>query len=223
MFAWIASEPGRRTAALGLGYQALRDGRRMARSFAPLVSRALAGHLRQADQGPAGRWWLDALGADAVLSFRAIPGFPVLCQEDGVVLSANPTAWPLAAVVAAIPAPGEGLVPAGRVLSHQGRGGYHRWVVEVAQGGGVLLRLDGADGGWRYRVDGIVSEVQRGPGMLRGVPLPSGEHVVEAHYRPPGMVVGGAVTLVALIGMVMVGRRQDRDAGADGNPGARSG
>ncbi len=223
MFAWIAGEPGPRTAALGLGYQALRDGRRMARSFAPLVSQALATHLRQADQGPAGRWWLDALGADAVLSFRAIPGFPVLCQEDGVVLSANPTAWPLAAVVAAIPAPGEGLVPAGKVLRHQGEGGYHRWVVQVAGDGGVLLRLDAADGGWRYRVDGAPAYVQRGAGILRGVPVPPGEHVVEARYRPPGVGVGGMVTLMTLMAMAALGRRAAWRDGTDVATAAESG
>jgi len=223
MFAWIAGEPGPRTAALGLGYHPLRDGRAMARSFAPLVNRALAGHLRETDRGPAGRWWLDALGADAVLSFRAIPGFPVVCQHQGVVLSANPTAWPLVAVVAEVPAPGATPVPAGQVLHHQGRDGYHRWVVQVAEGGGVLLRLDAADGGWRYRLDGGRVEVQRGPGILRGVPLPPGEHVVEALYRPPGVVVGGAVTLLALTGMVTMGRRQGKGPGADGNPGAGGG
>ncbi len=211
MFSWIAGDFLPRTAALGLGYHALQDGREMARSFAPLANADLAAHLSEADRGPAGRWWLDALGADVVVSLQPIPAFPVRCAEGGVVVSANPRAWPLVAVVEGVPAAGASLVVAGDVLRHDVRRSYHRWAVRVDADRGVVLRLDAADSGWRYRVDGERVQTQRGPGILRGIPVRRGDHVVEARYRPPGIVAGAALTLVTLAGMASCGTRKRRE------------
>lgn len=215
MFTWVAEDPEVRTAALGLGYHALRDGRTMVRSFAPLTSQAVAWHLREADRGPAGRWWLDALGADTVVSLQPILTFPVRCAEGGVVVSTNPAAWPLWAVVEELPAVGAPLVLAGEIRHHEEKPGCQRLVVRVDGPRGVVLRLDAAAAGWRYRVDGQRVQALHGPGILRGIPVVRGEHVVEACYRPPGIVLGAVVTLLALVGMVGVrmGRRRGSHTG----------
>lgn len=211
MFQWVAEDPQGRLPALGLGYLALQDGRATARSFAPLVHAALAEHLRQADRGPAGRWWLNALGADGVVSWRPLAGFARRCVEGGVVVMDNPAAFPLTAVVARLPAPGEEPALAGALLGSQQRGSYHRWVVRVAEGGGVFMRLATPETGWRFWVDGRRQSPVRGAGILHGVPLPAGDHVVEARYRPPGWPLGTAVTLLALVVLVWL-----RGAGGKG-------
>lgn len=207
MLAWVAEDPLPRTQALGLGYHPLQDGRRVARTFAPLASAALAAHLRQADQGPAGRWWLDSLAADAVVSVHPIAELPVLCRAGGLVVSSNLRAWPRFAVVAGMPPPGAEPVPAGELLRHEGGGSYHRWTVRVDGQGSLVLRLDTPDRGWRYRVDGQRVNPLRGAGILQGVPVPAGEHVVEARYRPPGLGVGAGITLGALLVLARPVRR----------------
>ncbi len=215
MLAWVAEDPLRRTRALGLGYHPLQDGRRVARTFAPLASADLAAHLRQADRGPAGRWWLDSLAADAVVSVQPIAGLPVVCRGGGLVVSANPQAWPHFAVVAGMPPPGANPVPAGELLHHGGGGSYHRWTVRVDNESALLLRLDTPDRGWRYRVDGQRVSPLRGAGILQGVPVPPGEHVVEARHRPPGLGVGAGITLVALLVMASPVRRSRRRSGGE--------
>jgi len=201
MLAWVAEDPLPRTRALGLGYHPLEDGRRVARTFAPLASADLAAHLRQADRGPAGRWWLDSLATDAVMSVQPIAGLPVACRAGGLVVSSNPRAWPRFAVVAGMPPPGAEPVTAGELLHHVGGGSYHRWTVRADGEGALLLHLDTPDRGWRYAVDGQRVQVVRGVGILQGVPVPPGEHVVEARYRPPGLGVGVGITLLALLVM----------------------
>lgn len=207
MLAWVAQDPLPRTRALGLGYHPLQDGRRVARTFAPLASADLTAHLRQADQGPAGRWWLDSLAADVVVSLRPIPGLPVRCREGGMVVSGNPQAWPRYMVVAEMPAPGVDPVPGGELLRHEGEGSYHRWTVRVDRGPALLLRLDTPDRGWQFTVGGERVEVVRGAGILQAIPLPPGEHAVEAHYRPPGLTVGAGITLVSLLVIIWPARR----------------
>ena len=58
--------------------------------------------------------------------------------------------------------------------------------------------------GARITVDGKPVSVERGPGILQGVPVASGDHRVEGRYSPPGLVAGGIVTLMSLIGLLGV-------------------
>ena len=194
---WVSGDRERGT-SLGWGYTALSDGRRMVRTFAPLQCVRLTAHLDEADRGPAGRWWLDALGARRVVAQHPVPGFPVLCEERGLTVHDNPQAWPEVTVVRTLPRPGQPPEPHGEVLTSEGRDGSRRWRLRVGAGGGVLLWLETPDEGWHLRVDDRPGVVVAGPGILHGVTVPAGEHEVKARYRPPGLAGGAAVSLVCL-------------------------
>lgn len=196
--AWVAAGWPERGYALAWGYTPLLDGRRVARTYAPLQSSRLAAHLREADRGPSERWWLDALGADCVVSVGGVPDVPPGCSSHGVVVQPNPQAWPLAFVAAVLPAPGEPPVTAGAVASAVEGRDAAEWEVVVAEGGGVFVRLATPDPGWRFTVDGRVVPVQHGSGIVHGVAVPAGRHLVRATYRPPGFEVGLCVTLLSL-------------------------
>ena len=195
---WVSGDR-ERGRSLGWGYTALSDGRRTVRTFAPLQSVRLTRHLDEADRGPAGRWWLDALGARRVVAHHPVPGFPVLCQERGVTVFDNPNAWPEVAVVRAMPRPNQPPEAHGKVLTAAGGDGWRRWRAQAGVGGGVLLWLETPDEGWRMLVDGRPGEEVAGPGILHGVAVPAGEHEVSARYRPPGLLAGAVVSLACLL------------------------
>ncbi len=196
-FAFIQGDSWR-LRSLALGYAALLDGRRTARTYGPLVSRRLAAQLGEADRGPAGRWWLNALGADRIVAQHPIPGFPELCREDGLVVYDNPEAWPEAAVVCAMPQPGQTPRPCGQVREIATGDDAREWRVEVGAAGGVFLWLETPDAGWTIRVDGTPAPEVTGAGILHGVEVAAGDHLVTARYRPPGLIAGAAVSIVGL-------------------------
>ncbi|HNX48640.1 MAG TPA: hypothetical protein PLS53_14480 [Thermoanaerobaculaceae bacterium] len=198
---WVEQDPVPRQRALGWGYWPLLDGRSMARTFAPARSRALASHLAAVDRGAAGRWWLDALAAPWIVSQRNIPGLLRHCQTAAGTLLRNPTAWPEAWVVTGLPAPGERPIVCGTVSTEVAGGDTARWRCRVDASRGVLLLSRNPDPGWRFELDGRAVPTTAGPGILHGVPVPVGEHVVEAHYRPPGLLVGLGATLLSLLGL----------------------
>jgi hypothetical protein len=195
---WVGSDVLRRQVGLGWGYTALVDGRRMARTFAPLEARALDAHLAEADRGPSGRWWLDALAADRVVAQHPVPGFPLLCEDAGLRVFANPGAWPEASIVCAMPTPGRSPERCGDVLARVGGDDERRWRVRVGAPRGLFLWLETPDPGWRVRVDGRDAKDVVGPGILHGVVIPGGEHEVTARYRPAGLGAGAFVSLVSL-------------------------
>jgi hypothetical protein len=199
---WVSGDR-ERGRSLGWGYTALSDGRRTVRTFAPLQSVRLTRHLEEADRGPAGRWWLDALGARRVVAHHPVLGFPVLCQERGVTVFDNPQAWPEVTVVRAVPRPNQPPEAHGEVLASAGGDDWRHWRAQAGVGGGVLLWLETPDEGWRLLVDGRPGEEVTGPGILHGVAVPAGEHEVSARYRPPGLLAGATVTLacVCLLGL----------------------
>ena len=125
---WVSGDR-ERGRSLGWGYTALSDGRRTVRTFAPLQSVRLTRHLEEADRGPAGRWWLDALGARRVVAHHPVPGFPVLCQERGVTVFDNPQAWPEVTVVRAMPRPDQAPEAHGEVVASAGGDDWRRWRV----------------------------------------------------------------------------------------------
>ena len=200
----VAREGEQRAFDLGWGYAALLDGRSMARTFAPLRHRALAAHLEAADRGPAGRWWLDSLAAARVVAQHAVPGLAEVCLDGPVHVLANAAAWPEASVVDRLPRPGERPRPHGAVEAGGGRGDERLWRVTAGDRGGVLLWLGTPDPGWSFRVDDGPVVVQRGDGILQGVPVPAGDHRVAARYRPRGLLAGAIVTLMSLVGLLGV-------------------
>lgn len=197
---WVEQDPLPRQRALGWGYLPLLDGRPMVRSFAPVRSRALVAHLREADRGLVSRWWLDALAAPWIVSQRDLPGFPRQCRSPDGTLLANPTSWPEAWVVTGLPAPGERPIVCGSVRTEVAESDHTRWRCQVEAERGLLLLSSTPDPGWRFELDGRAVPCSLGPGILHGVPVPAGEHVVEARYRPPGLIVGIGVSLLSLLG-----------------------
>ena len=196
--AWIREDPETRARSLGLGYTAALDGRRSARTFGPVSSRSLEAHLQEADRGPKGRWWLDALGADRIVSQHPIPGFPEVCREGDLVVYANPEAWPEVSLACRIARPGKPLELCGRVrpiVSEQDR---RSWSVWADGGGGVFLWLRTPDPGWEVRVDGRPARERQGAGILHGVDVPAGAHEVTERYRPPGLVAGAIVSVLGV-------------------------
>jgi hypothetical protein len=209
-FAWIAAAPVPRMTALGYGYTPLHDGRRTVRTFAPLQARALAEHLARADAGPVGRWWLDALAASRLVAHHPVAGFPEVCRAWEFAVFDNPAAWREVQVVRAMPSPNELPLPAGEVLASDDGDAVRRWRVAAAGTGALLLWSATPDPGWRMTVDGVPADVRRGPGILQGIPVPAGEHTVEARYRPPGLVAGSIVSIASLVALLFLARRGRR-------------
>jgi hypothetical protein len=197
-FSWAGPERLQRMVGLGWGYAPLLDGRRMVRTFAPLEARTLEIHLSEADRGPSGRWWLDSLAADRVVAQHPVPGFPLLCEEEGLRVFANPGAWPETAIVRGIPRPGEALEPCGEVLAEERGDDRRRWRVRTGAGGAVLMWQETPDPGWRMEVDGHAASTVRGVGILHGVAVPPGDHEVTARYLPPGLLGGALLSLVSV-------------------------
>jgi len=196
---WAAADAVRRQVSLGLGYSGLLDGRSIARSFAPVQARALADHLGHADRGPAQRWWLDALGADALVAHHLVPGLEETCRRGELRVLANPAAWPMVAVLAELPAPGTAPRVAGDVLVVERRDDEIMARVRVDGAAGVVSMLLTPDPGWRYRVDGRATSAVVGAGIVHGVPVPGGEHEVRASYHPPLLAPGLALSLASVV------------------------
>jgi hypothetical protein len=79
---------------------------------------------------------------------------------------------------------------------------------------GYLVLADTWYPGWRVTVDDQPAEMLRANYAFRAVHLPDGEHVVEMVYRPASVLVGGVVSLAAVIlvvaGLALAHRREVR-------------
>jgi hypothetical protein len=207
---WVVTDPETRMAALGWGYTSLGDGRRMARTFAPLQSRHLTEHLGEADQGPRGRWWLDALAARSIVSHRQIPGFRLACAEAGVLVYENRAAWPELAVISGSPRPGQPLALAGTVKVTNVADQDLRVAVRVDTAGGRLMVLQAPDPGWRFAVDGVGARPELHGGIIQTLPLTAEARAVVAHYSPPGFTTGCLASLLSVALLVALWRLERR-------------
>jgi uncharacterized membrane protein YfhO len=71
--------------------------------------------------------------------------------------------------------------------------------------------------GWRARIDGSPAPIYRAYGMVQGIIVPPGQHEVELEYRPQSFVLGGFVSLGALlvlVGLCTLALRERREAEA---------
>jgi hypothetical protein len=78
---------------------------------------------------------------------------------------------------------------------------------------GLLVLTDSFYPGWKATVDGRDAPVHRVDYLVRGVPLPAGEHTVRFRYEPASWRAGWIISLVALVavlGAVAVGLRRRR-------------
>jgi hypothetical protein len=67
---------------------------------------------------------------------------------------------------------------------------------------GYAVFTEQYDPGWIATVDGKRTRIVRANLVMRAVPLPAGDHVIELAYRAPGLRLGVAVSLAALLGLV---------------------
>jgi hypothetical protein len=69
----------------------------------------------------------------------------------------------------------------------------------------LLVLSDAYSDDWRVTVDGQPAMLYRANYAFRGVWLPPGEHTVVFSYRPRAFLIGGAISLLALLGLLVYG------------------
>jgi hypothetical protein len=74
----------------------------------------------------------------------------------------------------------------------------------------VLMLSDAYSDDWRATVDGQPATLYRANYAFRGVWLPPGEHTVVFSYQPRAFLIGGAISLAALVALGLVGLWQWR-------------
>lgn len=186
---------------LAWGYSVLLDGRTVVRSHGPLQNKKLASHLLEADRGPGAWWWVSALGASRMLALHAPPGYPVLCQEKGLWVLANPSALPLWGLLQKLPEPIEPVTFAGETLLQERRENRWRFCLRAREDA-IFLWLFSPDPGWFFRLNGRLVQPVRGVGILQGVEVEAGEHQLEVGYRPAGLRLGVGFSLLSFLGLL---------------------
>jgi hypothetical protein len=98
----------------------------------------------------------------------------------------------------------------------------NRVVLKVQAAAGYLVLTDLWFPGWTCTVDGQEAPLYRANYLFRAVAVPAGEHTVVFSFQPASLARGRAVSLatlglVALVGLVGVGRRYRNGRGADGS------
>jgi hypothetical protein len=68
-----------------------------------------------------------------------------------------------------------------------------------ARAPGYLVLLDTFYPGWRAEVDGHPVAISAANAAFRAVPVPAGRHSVHFYYRPASVIVGGAISVAAVI------------------------
>jgi hypothetical protein len=107
----------------------------------------------------------------------------------------------LAACDAVTPRPSAPPGPSDARITHDGA---DRVVLDVAAAAdGWLVLTDTWFPGWRVTVDGRDARVLRANHAFRAVAVTGGRHVVEFRYRPPSVLVGLVVSLLAGVGTIV--------------------
>jgi hypothetical protein len=71
---------------------------------------------------------------------------------------------------------------------------------------GMVILTDTWFPGWRATVDGKSAKIERAYGFVRGVLVDAGTHTIEMRYRPLSVYLGAALSLLAVV-IVIVGVR----------------
>jgi uncharacterized membrane protein YfhO len=79
----------------------------------------------------------------------------------------------------------------------------------MSEAGHVVL-VDAYGAGWRATVDGQPAPLLRANVAFRAVPVPPGRHRIELLCRPASVVIGLAVSLLALVAVSIARRKFDR-------------
>ncbi len=67
-----------------------------------------------------------------------------------------------------------------------------------------LVLTDSYFPGWHAAIDGRPVEIKRANYLFRAVQVPPGEHTVVWQYRPPSLLVGGAISLSAVVALALL-------------------
>jgi hypothetical protein len=139
----------------------------------------------------------DALGRAWV-----VPSARQVASDDILTALSEPEFDPTAEVLMETPVSD----PRSPVSSFQSltlQDGANRVTIRVSlDAPGYLVLADTWYPGWRAMVDGRPAEILLANHAFRAVPLDRGEHVVEMVYRPASVLVGGVVSLVAVMALV---------------------
>jgi hypothetical protein len=73
--------------------------------------------------------------------------------------------------------------------------------------GGLVVLDDAAARGWSVQVDGHGARALRVDDVMRGVEVPAGDHTIVWRYTVPGLELGGLLSLLALLGMMLMAVR----------------
>ncbi len=205
---WLASGLGARR-LWPVGYLNLEEGLTLTRTDAPVANRRLASHLTITDEGPARRWWLDALAAEWIIlpKGKGLPnGMEEVARRGGMRLLRNHNAMPVMWLSDRPPDPERPGSSIGEVTEQALNGSACSMMVSAPTEGWISLSLAPVSG-WRWHLDGRPVELERGPGIIQYLRVPPGKHHLEGRYRPPmhllTTVFSGCFVLVVLAGLAV--------------------
>ncbi|HLA38658.1 MAG TPA: YfhO family protein, partial [Candidatus Glassbacteria bacterium] len=117
---------------------------------------------------------------------------------------ASPDFDPRSQVV--LEAPEQLLLPSGHASGEVRIVDYspQRVSLEVESAGGVLVLADAYYPGWKARVDTAQVPVWPANAAFRGIIMPAGTHQVEFWYEPGTFKVGAAISLLALLAVMLL-------------------
>jgi hypothetical protein len=81
--------------------------------------------------------------------------------------------------------------------------GSGRVVVDARRNALLVLSHDWEDG-WHATVDGHEVPVVRANGLVLGVPVPPGHHVIRLGFRPPGLLLGAVLSIISVLTLFAV-------------------
>ena len=203
---WLASSLGARR-LWPVGYLNLEEGLTMTRTDAPVANRRLASHIAITDEGPARRWWLDALAAEWILlpEGEGLPeGMEQVASRGGMRLLRNHGAMPVMWLANRPPDPDRPGSRVGVVTEKTLAGNACSMTATTPTEGWLSISLAPVNG-WRWRLDGRPVLLDQGPGIIQYIRVPAGIHQLEGRYRPPmhllTTIVSGCAALVILAGL----------------------
>jgi hypothetical protein len=195
-----------------VGYLNLEEGLTVARTDAPVAHRRLASHIAITDEGPANRWWLDALAAEWMILpvGEGVPdSMEVVSSRGGMRLLRNQGALTIVSVGDGPPDPTLPWSPGGRVTALELDTTSCEAAFETSTHAWLWISLTPVSG-WRWKLDGRPVELKQGPGIVQYLEVSPGGHDLEGRYRPPFLQVtgifSGCALLAALFGLIRARR-----------------
>ncbi len=76
----------------------------------------------------------------------------------------------------------------------------------VAEGPGRLVLSEISYPGWKVEIDGKPAEIESAHEILQAVTLEHGQHNIEFVFSPASVFIGGAISLIALVFCIIIGK-----------------